>query len=241
MTVKDLHFSFDSALEQAQPGAGRSQESAGSQGPRQLAAVKALQPGVRRTAGKDRGRAWIVGSLVSLINMAFLVLAALWLTGNTYRVTSFPANTGSPATTAAAEDLRGGLDETARQLAELKAALAAQSELLGAIEQQLALLPAAAPVSREEEEVTAPPTAATPRDNWQITLGSFSSAAGAIELQKSLQAKGYAAQVETPESAKTANYRVWLGGYKDREAADKAAIELMDQTSLTGLWVWNGR
>ncbi|NND68743.1 MAG: SPOR domain-containing protein [Halioglobus sp.] len=252
MTVKDLHFSFDGALAKAQVPAN--EQAAPSARERR----EALQrPPAKKTRNKAQGtgeasarRAWITASFVSLVNMAFLVLAGLWLTGTHYQIpglAGFIAPLQDEGPGPAIQELPSGLDATAGQLAELRAAVAAQSELLIAIQAQLARSREAQeiPVATAAVEASVPAApsevpAPTAKD-WQINLGSFSSAQGAMKLQAELASMGYAAQVSQPGDPGEIAYRVWMGGYENRAAADTVAHQLMDQTSLTGLWVWNGQ
>jgi len=251
MTAKDLHFSFDTALAQAQTRSNtegiRSQASATAPEPANLAQLPPIRPTKtrpRKTGDTSAQRAWITASLISLINMTFLVVAALWLTGNTYEVPGLEFMGARIAEPLILEDLKpieSGLNQNTMQLSELNAALAAQAEMLAAIQAQLAA-PEAGAVNTEE----APSPLTTEADvaaveDWQINLGSFPSAEGATRLQAQLASLGYAAQVGRPDRQGETAYRVWLGGYENREAADTAAHHLMEQTSLTGLWVWNGR
>lgn len=253
MTVKDLHFSFDSALAQAQVPAANQAAPAAPQGREPAAGTpaRAARNRVRNTKEASARRAWITASFVSLVNMAFLVLAALWLTGSNYQVPGLPGFV-SPILVPpiqgrdpgpALHELQSGLDATVGQLADLEGAVAAQSEMLTAIQAQLDR-------AREPREVPVVAAAAAPppvedlapvAEDWQINLGSFSSLEDAMNLQAELASIGYAAQVGRPSDPGETAYRVWLGGYENRAAADTVAHKLMAQTSLTGLWVWDGR
>ena len=234
MTAKDLHFSFDSPLAQAAPtrstqngATGLDRPAANPGNPPRLAAKRTRRPRTGGTGEASARRAWITASLVSLINMAFLVVAALWLTGNTYDIPGFErvvpaAAVVQPAT--GVEDLAAALDASSRQITELRAAVAEQSEMLLAIQAQLARpqQPATQPTATA---VQAPPVedSVAVSDDWQINLGSFPSAAGAAKLQAELASMGYTAQVRGPDTQGEVAYNVWLGGYENREAADTVA------------------
>ncbi len=245
MTAKDLHFSFDSALAAEQPAtmapAGLPETADFAAEPanmRSPSAARANRPRTSANEAKSVRRAWLTASFVALVNMAFLVLAALWLTGATHQIPGLKL-----AATPAANQLDGeslaavqvDLEANAKQLAELSAVLEAQSEMLAAIQAQLARLEDSVTTS-----VAAVAETESTTDDWQINLGSFASAEGAKRLQAELASMGYVAQVGGPEAQGDSAYRVWLGGYEDREAADTVAHQLMDTTSLTGLWVLNG-
>ena len=239
MTAKDLHFSFDDALAQSRAAAAAETGISGMQAQERSAPVTPLRGGGRRTRGGDRHPAWIVTGLIALLNMAFLFIAALWLTGNTYRVADaaqpVPAAAGNSEGTALA-DLQASVAATNTRLEELSTIVAAQTELLAAMQDQLAqsqVAPAApaSPAPAASEEIVHPP--------WRINLGSFPSAAGARRLQDQLASLGYKVRIAPPDGPAQPSYRAWLGGYADRESADAAVHQIMQQTSLTGLWVSN--
>lgn len=242
MTAKDLHFSFDRSLAQVKAPPPATPRKRKPEPPATRPAAPARRSDAR-TGDASARRAWVTACLVALVNMAFLVLAALWLTGNTYQWAGLPqpaSLAGNRSPDPALTDLQASIEGMAREVEALRAALASQSDLLLDIRAQLA-----GALLREDTPQAGAASAAVPEDiaaaeRWHINLGSFATAESATRLQKQLAAMGYDTQVGTPGQSGDAAYRVWIGGYENREAADRVALRLMDQTDLTGLWVWNG-
>ncbi|MDX1735817.1 MAG: SPOR domain-containing protein [Halioglobus sp.] len=246
MTAKDLHFSFDSALAQArQADAAPRQAPPGLHARPDLAAVTPMYPpGKQRRKKAARGggnRQWLAVAGIALLNMAFLVLAALWLTGNTYQVAGggkdAAVDDGDLAPLLA--ELRANAHDNGVQMQELQAALQRQGQALAALRASLAQLQAA-PASAEADTAAQAPKVQADGEHWHINLGSFDATQGALDLQQQLKAKGHTAHIR-PETANGATtYHVLLEGFRDRDAADAAAQMIMEQTSLSGLWVWRG-
>lgn len=106
------------------------------------------------------------------------------------------------------------------------------------------------PVPSEVSSSKAIPTKATPNkesattapkkttNHWYVNIGTFSSKKSAKKLQNQLSALGHSAQINTTSFENKPAYRVQLPGFKDREAAELAARQVMDKTNLNGLWAW---
>ncbi len=86
------------------------------------------------------------------------------------------------------------------------------------------------PHAAAPQPVTAPVAAAraaTPASHgWQIQLGSFASKANAETLIRSLNAKGFSAFDSPLRAAGSVRYRVRLGPYAERGAAERVMTKL---------------
>lgn len=87
-----------------------------------------------------------------------------------------------------------------------------------------------------KESATTAPKKAT--NHWYVNIGTFSSKKSAQKLQNQLSTLGHSAQINTTSLENKPAYRVQLPGFKDREAAELAARQVMDKTNLNGLWAW---
>ncbi|GAB5452986.1 MAG: hypothetical protein Hals2KO_33140 [Halioglobus sp.] len=236
MTAKDLHFSFDSTLAQEAPAA--------AQTPPGLSSVAAL-PGTgkpaRRAQTAKPNRQWLAVTGIALLNMAFLLLAALWLSGNAYQVSDRqpPGITTTNGTDSALADLHAASDRNEQQLSAVQAALQEQARLLVALQAELAQLNAAGAIAPPAASATAVTVAATP--DWHINLGAFRTADAARTVLRDVRDKGYSPDVQQEVIGGETTYRVVLKGFASREAADAEAHRIMQQTSLSGLWVWDGQ
>ena len=92
--------------------------------------------------------------------------------------------------------------------------------------------------------VAAPPAAASPAAVakpapgtlfYSIQVGSFRSAEQAHSLREQLLKKGYEARVGLAMASGAAWYRVRVGRYADRDAADKTAQRLRDSENVSVL------
>jgi cell division protein FtsN len=72
---------------------------------------------------------------------------------------------------------------------------------------------------------------------FSVQAGSFRTAQQAERLQRSLARKGYQAQVQvfTTPDGKESWYRVRVGGFADRSAADRAAQRLTTQEKIPAI------
>ena len=87
-----------------------------------------------------------------------------------------------------------------------------------------------------KESATTAPKKAT--NHWYVNIGTFSSKKSAQKLQNQLSTLGHSAQINTTSLENKPAYRVQLPGFKNREAAELAARQVMDKTNLNGLWAW---
>lgn len=249
MTAKDLHFSLNSALRRPEPPSEKAATTARPQSRPALAQVAGSRapgraPRKLRPAVKP-GRPWLPVAAIALLNMAFMALAALWLTGSTtpFRAPPVMTNTTSDAAFAPAlGELQAAVTDNTTQLSEqlhsLQTALREQGQRLATLQAEVAQLraaPAPAPAAGNN-----PAQAAPPANLWHINLGSFSTPQDALELQQRMKALGHAARVQPDRTGSTTEYRVLIDGFGDRESADRTAKAIMEQTNLNGLWVWNG-
>ncbi len=236
MTAKDLHFSFDSNLAQEAPAA--------AQTPPGLSSVATL-PGAGKSARRPQTvkptRQWLAVTCIALLNMAFLVLAALWLSGNAYQVSDRqpPGITKISGTDSALAGLYAASDRNEQQLGAVQAALQEQARLLAALQAELAQLNAAGATAAPAASETVVTVDAAP--DWHINLGAFRTADAARTVLRDVRDKGYSPDVQQEVIGGETTYRVVLKGFASREAADAEAHRIMQQTSLSGLWVWDGQ
>ncbi|MFT4518743.1 MAG: hypothetical protein ACI9JM_001128 [Halioglobus sp.] len=190
-----------------------------------------------QTQGHVGGRPWtaITVGIIAVANMLFLLTAGIWLSGHSFN---------PPA------QLRPALAEITP---ELELILVQIDNRLNTIEQQLGGLHLAL---NEQQSTTVPdsfnidshmrealsqyentPSAPTPAPGWYINLGNFDGKEVALELQQRLQAIGLQSQIKTSASADTTSFLVVLPGFSDRESAELAAKQIMEQTDLNSLWV----
>ncbi len=237
MSDKDLNLSFDRALARAgsadpdaTPGSSAGKGSAG----RRAAAPNKRKKQVRR-AGKTQP--WVLPALIVLVNMAFLLLAGLWLTGTGYHRPP-TGEAASAATLPMALDglsnLQTRLDVMQQQLTALQSTLEEQQRLL--LFSRLEALQSVDPDQGDAKDSAATPAGSAPA--WQINLGHFDTRAEAIAVQGDLDKLGYAAVLEAADDG---GVRLLLGGFRERKLAELTANDIMQGTRLNGLWVSGGK
>lgn len=101
--------------------------------------------------------------------------------------------------------------------------------------------PAPAPAKTAEQPATSPPrtgtsarttTVATTGGNFFIQVGAFNDRPSARLEAEKYKKQGYNAVVKEPFARdRKPLYRVWLGGYRTREEAQKALSELVSKTA----------
>lgn len=204
---------------------------------------------------------WLAITLLLL----FLLLAGLWLTNQSSQ-SATNAITQSTSTSSAIEANQAQLDTLNKQVLllqqeveQLKLSLQEQQNLIDtnskdlnkeiqALAQQLQVFntkAASKPIPSEtdlskaipnKESTTTAPKKAT--NHWYVNIGTFSSKKSAQKLQNQLSTLGHSAQINTTSLENKPAYRVQLPGFKNREAAELAARQVMDKTNLNGLWAW---
>ena len=251
MTSKDLNLSLDQALFQ-----GRTEKKRQSQAPApgrisRITAEQSAPPGHRKRSDKPlakprASRQWLVVSCVAVANMLFLLLAGIWLSGNTYYATA-PYNT-APAETSA--DIVASLAQVTDRLNTLEIKL--ENLQLSLDRQQLQKpvesenssppvneQPPASPSKIDDTPVAdsgEPSSVQVKVKPWHVNLGNFDSREAAAATQYRVAAIGHRAEISPPASEGT-GYQVILPGFSDRESAEFAANQIMLQTDLNGLWV----
>ncbi len=93
-------------------------------------------------------------------------------------------------------------------------------------------------------KVTAPPKspeARFPPGLWGIQLGSFSDKANAATLSDKLQAARYPSFLADAKAKSGALYKVIVGPYNSREAAEKIRDEISKQQGLKGFLTGLGK
>jgi len=230
MPVKNLNLSLergtaDAASTAAAPVSARGAATTG------LRAVREPPPRARRNGPARAGGApWAVAT-IALTNMAFLVLAGLWLSGYGREAprTPAPAAGMAPELADALPGVQAQLGELRRELRLLQTAIDAQRQLL-----------VAAHLARSEATATPAPEAAgaaTEPPRWHINLGEFSSRAEAAALGEQLAQLGHPGAVVAADGGPVT---LRLAGFGARQEAEAAAAEIMARTSLNGLWVATG-
>ena len=84
--------------------------------------------------------------------------------------------------------------------------------------------------------VTQPPATAAPAGAFMVQVAAYSDRARADALVGRLRQKGYAAQIATVPSNGQTLYKVRVGGFADRSAADAAKVRLANEEKLQA-WV----
>lgn len=234
MSAKDLNFSLD----RAPPSGGPRDRASRPRRPATSGLRAVREPGVA-PAGKPapaRGRsggAWLAAT-IALANMAFLVLAGLWLSGiGREPLPERPAADALADATSSLHAVQAQLGELRREVTLLQAAVDAQRQLL-----------VAAHLARTDERGAAGEepgaTAATAAaEQWYINLGHFATRPEAAAQQEKLASLGYTGSVVV--AAEGANpFALRLPGFPARAAAEEAANDIMGRTDLNGLWVTTG-
>lgn len=222
-----------------------------------LARPLAKKPKVQRagTAKQHRVRVdrhWLLTAAIAIVNMLFLGLAAIWLTGTDLKGTfSSPDNNneiGLQATMIALQETNQRLAAITLELGSVKAQLSELDAKISsppALEQApspsakpTAVLPAQAATSAPAPEVTIAEKQAKPAPtSWQINLGDYSTRKEARAAQRTLQNIGLQAQISPLKENGMPGFLVSISGFADRQDAEDVASEVMIDTDLNGLWV----
>ncbi|MFK7974657.1 MAG: SPOR domain-containing protein [Halioglobus sp.] len=208
-----------------------------------------------RKAPFGHNRAWLLGAAVALVNMLFLVLAALWLTGTDLKGSFAPIH---PTTLKSSNELRAAVEEGNKRLASALLELGTIKAQLTKLENSLQTTnqPKDRPASPvDKKEPPAKPTASTVGTvqrpaaeqeptpavsqtiSWQVNLGDYASRLEARETQRTLQKLGFQALISSLEVNGAIAYLVNISGFSSREDAESVANEIMVDTQLNGLWV----
>ena len=187
------------------------------------------------------------------MNMLFLVLAGLWLTGTEFQSRPLPTEV-APQDASASNDR---LNALGTQMATLNQQM---SELRSEIEQLRAPLPTDITVSpgpdngqvlddsasaatdhplaspEPADSMPAQNTIDTPR-TWQVNLGDFNTRSTAQATLAQLGKIGLQGQIRTDASSGSPSYVVTLDNFVKREDAEAVANDIMRKTELNGLWV----
>ncbi len=232
MARKDLNFSLDgdfaSETSSRLKAAGRG-----------LRAARADRPA--RAAARG-GQNWTAAALVMVVNLTFIATLMYWFSGGDLR--SLGAGPGNSS--AAMARLEVQLASLGVRVGELAGALQPQlvsnQQEIKAVAATLQQLQGELAQLRAQIAVTAAPAvaAASPvkADEWLLNLGSFNEAAAARVLVAECEALGYKPEIIEQTASGKPLYVVALAGFKDRNAAESSAHEIMTQTDLNGLWAW---
>ena len=251
MTTKDLNLSLDRALlpsniaRDRKPANSEMRHDAAPAGARRAnkkAAAKSRQPAANSRPG-------MAAACIATANMLFLVLAGVWLSGFADRLPASPA--AAPADIAPRlARIEQSITTLEQQLADLQVAANAQQQLIvsayQSIGDHLQARPDQAPATATQTTPGArapgetPAMAATPAAarSWYVDLGSFPSNKAAVEVQKSLQALGFDAQIKAGSGGGTPTHELILANFEDRASAEVIATQLMEQTELESVSVW---
>ncbi len=97
--------------------------------------------------------------------------------------------------------------------------------------------PAAEPAAPEQPPAPQEPAAepaAGPLGSWVVQVGSFSNESNALGLRDKLRQGGFTTQVEKVRVAGKTHYRVRVGPFLERDAAEQKRKQLADKFKLSG-------
>jgi len=196
---------------------------------------------------------WLASGLI-VINLLFLLLAGLWLSNHNSQSAEIispkpmPFNSSDVKTI---EDINENLMTLQTKVEQIKLTLHEQQRLIATsskdlsndIEQLNQKLDTIKLLTKEKskpapKKEVSKPIAEKPATHWYVNIGTFSSKDAARRLQKQLLTLGHSVQINTTSFDNKPAYRVQLPGFKDREAAESAARQIMEKTNLNGLWAW---
>lgn len=206
---------------------------------------------------KNRPLPWLVSGLIVMNLLVLVLLVAFWLANQNNQATINPTPSLTESKTieefnqklltlqAKVEKIDLTLHEQQRLLATSSKDLSREIQQLVA-QLQTTKLPevekkepkAASKSTPKPIKETPKPVAKQPTNQWYVNIGTFSSQDAALRLKKQLLTLGHSVQVNTTSFDKKPAYRVQLPGFKDREAAESAARQIMEKTNLNGLWAW---
>ncbi|MEZ5569451.1 MAG: hypothetical protein R3E54_14095 [Halioglobus sp.] len=252
MSAKDLNLSLDRKL--AHAGAPGKDKTAGVLKRGRFARLKPVPnlsaegqqaPSRRPTptgtavAGSAASQ-WLAPALIALVNMLFLLLAGIWLTGTQYSplTSRAPADATLEAPEAPAlTRLQTQLDVMQEQLLTLQATLEEQQRLLlfSRLEAELAAEQGDASPGDASPGAAVSPPASPP--GWQIHLGHFATREAAVTLQNDLRRLGYNADIAASTTPDDSGVSLLLKGFSERKLAELTAKDIMQSTRLNGLWV----
>ena len=229
MPAKDLNFSLDG--EYHAPKLVRKKTPPDDRGMDEFITAPPLR--------LRRNRPSYTATILASANFAFLVLAGLWLfyQGPGAPDRAYAHNPDTEASlalvTSQLQTLQQQLNALQTGIGEERAAALARHEALASHLGNTASRPtdaadAAAGAASEQAEL---------QKGWHINLGTFPNKDAARKLLAQLQALGHRAQIESNNVNKAAIHSVTVPGFQNQEAAEVAAKQLMEKTSLNGLWV----
>jgi cell division septation protein DedD len=234
MTRKDLNLSLGNSLiqDRAAPKSMRSRVAGVSTGPKSGKQAKAPPAASRRNIPA------LTIAIIAVTNMVFLLLAGLWLS-------TLPYTIAAPTTLNTTPQLELMLAESNERLAALEQqlkelALVVGSQQLAAQSLQVNNEPApTGTVQPDEPEIlVSTKEITTPTDNWYVNLGTFTSERAAVNLQSELLSLSRQANIAQRIQEGNTVFEVRLSGFDSRALAEITAGEVMGQTDLNGLSVW---
>jgi len=237
MTRKDLNLSLDQSL---LPPRKAPESTRGTVTGKQGRPSSKKQPAI--TPPKHR-KNWHTTTIAgfAIINMAFLLAAGIWLSTLQHTLAA-PIATMITGTVPRIEimlvDTNDRLDALQRQLYELIVVIDDHQQLTAAVyaeqeDDQTVLVGENVPASKVSAKEI--PRAA---DNWYVNLGTFSSEDAADRVRLQLNSTRQQAQISRYDLPGTTSFELRLAGFEDRESAELAAGEVMENTELNGLTIW---
>lgn len=232
-------------------------EQAATEQPKPSAAPATARAATRRTAwpAQPSRAPWILAAAIAVMNMLFLVLAGLWLTGTGLQGTLAPPGVvaqDAPADNPRLNALGDQLSALNLQMSELRADIEvlqvpAPSIVSPAVPETIdhsaqtdgiASAAAADPAPDGANTAPAPVTeTAAPPQTWQVNLGDFLTRKAAQATLAQLADIGLQGQVRSVDAAGNTTYLVTLDNFLQRTDAEEVANDIMRRTELNGLWV----
>ena len=79
------------------------------------------------------------------------------------------------------------------------------------------------------------PTLPVSQEKYTLQVGAFSTSANAENLKSSFEQKGYRVEIANKVQNGKSLYKVWVGSYKTREEAEKAAKDMKSKFRLSSM------
>lgn len=240
MIAKDLNLSLKQRPVQPKESPARERASAEPTAIAKHSMVSQKKRPSKVTYNNNKG-VWIGLFGIAFVNMLFLVLAGIWLSGMPLGT---PTQTNSIAAQSASEltltltEVNRRLDEINQTLLDLQARaktrvqppVAAPFDINGQLRQALSDHESNSDTTAAHKESVAP-------KSWRVNLGTFSSRDEAAKKQQEIKTAGYHAEISPIARDRQTTFEVVLTGFSNRESAELMANQIMKRANLNSLWV----
>lgn len=245
MIAKDLNLSLKQRPVQAEDNSARKRASADPTAMPMHSTVSQKKRPTKAAYNSNKGL-WVGLFGIAFVNMLFLVLAGIWLSGtplNTSTQTNSIAARSASEISLSLNDVNRRLDEISQTLQDLQVTAKTQLQPPAAapFDINLQLRQALSDHESSSDSAAAANNIPAAPISWRVNLGAFSSRDEALKKQQLIRTFGYHAKINPIVRDTQIVYDVALTGFSNQKSAEQVANQIMEKANLDSLWVSESR